>query len=240
MIKTENRNDSSNPTPQFYAIRHHNTMPPTPYETPHSLDSTDTQNLDEKPIIFHLNNISDLSIHDDPTANSKNSSSLIGRNHHYHSSKIISPYMPPILPAQATATIKYCSSNGGTHIVDNLTSISSVTSTPSTNSVINGRQTQNGMQITAVAANYSTSPTATVVTSRSGTGTSITTKVTQSNESSAGGGNPPNTPDTTKKSGARRPEKPPVSYINMIARAIRESPNRQLTLNEIYIYLQRQ
>lgn len=45
-------------------------------------------------------------------------------------------------------------------------------------------------------------------------------------------------PDTTKKSGARRPEKPSVSYINMIGQAIRESPNRKLTLSEIYSYLQ--
>lgn len=48
-----------------------------------------------------------------------------------------------------------------------------------------------------------------------------------------------NVPDTTKKSGTRRPEKPAVSYINMIGQAIRESPNRKLTLSEIYAYLQK-
>lgn len=43
--------------------------------------------------------------------------------------------------------------------------------------------------------------------------------------------------ETTKK-GARRPEKPAISYINLIARAIKSSPSKQLTLNEIYTFLQ--
>ncbi|XP_055376234.1 forkhead box protein biniou [Condylostylus longicornis] len=49
------------------------------------------------------------------------------------------------------------------------------------------------------------------------------------------------TPDTTKKntSGQRRPEKPAISYINMIAMAIKESPDGRLTLSEIYSYLRR-
>lgn len=46
-------------------------------------------------------------------------------------------------------------------------------------------------------------------------------------------------PDTTKKgSGSRRLEKPPYSYINMIATAIKESPDGRLTLSEIYTNLQ--
>lgn len=47
------------------------------------------------------------------------------------------------------------------------------------------------------------------------------------------------TPDTTKKSGTRRPEKPALSYINMIGHAIKESPTGKLTLSEIYAYLQK-
>lgn len=46
-------------------------------------------------------------------------------------------------------------------------------------------------------------------------------------------------PDTTKKSGTRRPEKPALSYINMIGHAIKESPTGKLTLSEIYAYLQK-
>nr|XP_017010510.2 forkhead box protein biniou [Drosophila takahashii] len=65
--------------------------------------------------------------------------------------------------------------------------------------------------------------------------------------SSGGGGggsssnqdNTPSTPDTTKKSGTRRPEKPALSYINMIGHAIKESPTGKLTLSEIYAYLQK-
>lgn len=45
-------------------------------------------------------------------------------------------------------------------------------------------------------------------------------------------------PDTTKKSSGRRLEKPPFSYINMIATAIKESQEGRLTLSEIYTNLQ--
>lgn len=42
------------------------------------------------------------------------------------------------------------------------------------------------------------------------------------------------------KKGARRPEKPPISYINLIAKAIRSSTSNQATLNEIYSFLQQE
>lgn len=44
--------------------------------------------------------------------------------------------------------------------------------------------------------------------------------------------------DAMKKPGGRRQEKPPHSYINMIVQAIKSSPDKRMTLSEIYKYLQ--
>lgn len=67
--------------------------------------------------------------------------------------------------------------------------------------------------------------------------------------SSATNGSAPATTTTTTtnaniksetKKGARRPEKPPISYINLIAKAIRSTTSNQATLNEIYSFLQQE
>lgn len=70
-------------------------------------------------------------------------------------------------------------------------------------------------------------------TSASNANAPTTTTTTTTTTSSA------NVKSETRK-GARRPEKPPISYINLIAKAIRSSASNQATLNEIYSFLQQE
>lgn len=79
----------------------------------------------------------------------------------------------------------------------------------------------------------------TLISTSSSTTTSVISKVSSATTNSTNSANTTDVKNETKK-GCRRAEKPPVSYINLIAKAIRESPHKQLTLNEIYQHLQKQ
>lgn len=85
------------------------------------------------------------------------------------------------------------------------------------------------MEPTALVTTHTTSKhtNASATSNPNSTGSNATTSTTSTTS----------TKSETKK-GARRPEKPQISYINLIAKAIRSSPNKQCTLNEIYVFLQ--
>lgn len=130
----------------------------------------------------------------------------------------------------ATSTIKYCGSSTTTHIGDvntrKLNNISPSSSTiPQMGSPTSmNRQMRSSNDISTGFNSAATSSDALAVT-----------KV-----ASHGSNDPPSAPDTTKKStGGRRAEKPPMSYINMIANAIKGSPSKRCTLNEIYEHLKK-
>lgn len=67
----------------------------------------------------------------------------------------------------------------------------------------------------------------------------VTTHTTSKNTNASATSNPNSTDSKSEtKKGAQRPDKPKISYINLIAKAIRSSPNKQCTLREIYVFLQ--
>ncbi|KAH8379190.1 hypothetical protein KR009_003494 [Drosophila setifemur] len=89
------------------------------------------------------------------------------------------------------------------------------------------------------ALNYSSSSCSPPMSECSPSGQNGSRTTPKGSVSGSGNQEAVSTPDTTKKSGTRRPEKPALSYINMIAQAIKESPTGKLTLSEIYAHLQK-
>lgn len=106
-----------------------------------------------------------------------------------------------------------------------------------TNSCTNSHNDSNQLLTNTTNTHYSSSssPAKSVQSNQSDTPKSQQ----QSQQSSSSDARDLSSADTTKKSGIRRPEKPALSYINMIAMAIKESPTGKLTLSEIYSFLQK-
>lgn len=134
------------------------------------------------------------------------------------------PMLPPIISTEAaqsieTSIIRYGGSSGSENLPTSINNI------PIPSDTVLRSPIENVNPTATSTASYTTlsTPTATV---------SKTTATTNNSN----GNNNNSTTDGTKK-GTRRPEKPQISYINLIAQAIRASPNNRLTLNEIYTYL---
>lgn len=132
----------------------------------------------------------------------------------------------PHISSGTASTIKYCNSSPSvdtSHNTSNLSPTSSTSTTVGSNSNVQMSNIGGSMDI-SYNSNASNSPM----------------QKSSSHHPHHHLDSQLSTPDTTKKSsGGRRAEKPPLSYINMIAMAIRDSPQKKLTLSEIYNYLQK-
>ncbi|KAG4066968.1 hypothetical protein HA402_007716 [Bradysia odoriphaga] len=137
------------------------------------------------------------------------------------------PTSTPHISSGTASTIKYCNSSPSvdtSHNASNLSPTSSTSTTVGSNSNVQMSNIGGSMDI-SYNSNASNSPMQ---------------KSSSSHHQHHHMDSQLSTPDTTKKSsGGRRAEKPPLSYINMIAMAIRDSPQKKLTLSEIYNYLQK-
>lgn len=129
--------------------------------------------------------------------------------------------------SNSTPTIRYCSSNAIENLPSaNVTTLVSVSTDPSQTVLRSPAQNQSMASTTPSA--ISTSTTA-VIKSTSSINSNSTNSSSTTNLNSS---------DGTKK-GTRRPEKPQISYINLIAQAIKASPTGKMTLAEIYGHLQK-
>ncbi|XP_055842002.1 forkhead box protein biniou isoform X2 [Episyrphus balteatus] len=228
-------------TPSPYTNQHHHVqMSTTPSGSPQSvLMSTGGLNMSPVPKIENAMNLGNFSINGNGSNKAILIPSSLGQINHY------------------TSTIKYCPSSSVLNSINNSNNYHNNNNNNSNNSnnnnnSISSQEVENLDIKTTTTDMLAASGAIQRIQHVSSSGGNCIDSVTYSNSSSPaksvngqteqlGQSQQQNsTPaDTTKKSGARRPEKPALSYINMIAMAIKESPSGKLTLSEIYSYLQK-
>lgn len=230
----------SNGAMQLYANHHHVLSPSHHYD---AVESIHRHAMDEKPNFFDTSEPCNMK-HGNYVIRYPESA-MASSEHNLNLVKLQTPSSPidkytPIdyqlsagglcMPTSSislhsmTPNIKYCGSSLAENSSRKMNNISPTSSSSSTVPHIGLSQTMNRPMDMPTGYSQNSTPIETMTVSKTSN---------QSNDQTS------NAPDTTKKTtGGRRPEKPPLSYINMIAIAIKESNDRKCTLSEIYKHLE--
>lgn len=258
MIKTEEHVDSSS-SPHFYNVNP-TIMSNIPVQSLHPMSSTNDisdnskshhhhiyhnimDNMDEKPPASYLiRYINSSPVHSTIAPSvlgsmpmpTKSHSSIITTVPSRHSMSQLTGSINTLsmtcLPSSSSVatTLKYCNSSPSVDTSQSNSNNNNLSPTSSTSTTVGSHNLQIGNPSGSIDLYIGNRTNSTI--NKQGT----------SNQQQLPSIEQINTPDTTKKSsGGRRAEKPPLSYINMIAMAIKESPQKKLTLSEIYTYLQK-